>query len=118
VDTRNKIISNGEARTIRDATIVSGYFDPVTSTHAERLQGLKEAGRPLLVLIATPADPILPPQARAQLIAALACVDHVTIIGAVYPEGLNPHTQLETEHAAQLDKLIQHVHKRQQAGQQ
>jgi len=117
VDTRTKIISNDAARAVAGAFIVSGYFDPVISVHAERLQGLKEAGRPLLVLIATPADAILPAEARAQLIAALECVDYVTIIGAVYPDRLNPHTQLEAEHVEQVAQLIRHVQTRQQAGQ-
>jgi bifunctional ADP-heptose synthase (sugar kinase/adenylyltransferase) len=117
VDTRTKIISNEEARGIANATIVSGFFDPITNAHAERLRGLKQAGQPLLVLIATPANSILPSEARAVLVAGLACVDHVTIIGAVYPDDLTPHTQLETEDAERLEQLIRHVQARQQAAQ-
>lgn len=116
MDTRTKIISNEQARTIRGAVIVSGYFDPMTRAHAERLQGLRNPGQPLLVLIATPGKPILPPEARAQLIAGLGCVDYVTIIGSIYPDGLTPQTQLETEDAERLEQLIQHVQARQQAG--
>lgn len=86
--------------------------------HAERLQGLKKPGQRLLVLIATPANPILPAEARAQLVAGLACVDYVTVIGAAYPDGLTPQTQLETEDAARLEQLIRHVQARQQAAQQ
>ncbi len=117
MDTRTKILSNDDARKLAGATIVSGCFDPITHAHAERLKGLKKAGAPLLVLIATPANPILPAEARANLIAGLACVDAVTIIGSVYPDGLTPHTQLETEDAARLEQLIQHVQSRQQAAQ-
>jgi hypothetical protein len=115
LDTRTKIISNEEARRIAGAVIVSGYFDPIIHTHAERLASLKKPGQPLLVLIATPANAILPARARAELIAGLACVDHVTEIGGVYPDSLQPHTQLETEDAARLEQLIQHVQARQQA---
>lgn len=115
VDTRTKIISNDEARKIADAVIVSGYFDPMLQAHAQRLKGLKKPDRPLLVLIATPANAILPARARAELIAGLACVDAVTEIGGAYPEGLMPHTQLETEDAARLEELIQHVQSRQAA---
>ncbi len=115
MDTRTKIISNDEARRIADAVIVSGYFDPIIHTHAERLKSLKQAGRPLLVLISTPANAILPSRARAELLAGLACVDYVTEIGSTYPEGLAPHTQLETEDAARLEQLIQHVQARQAA---
>ena len=99
------------------ARIVSGYFDPITMAHAERLKGLKSDG-PLVVLIATPANPILPAEARANLVAALACVDAVTIIGGAYPAGLEPHVQLETEDAARLEQLIEHVQSRQQAAAQ
>lgn len=118
MDTRIKIISNDEARAIQGAKIVSGYFDPVTSEHAERLRGLKESSRPLLILIGTPPDPILPAEARAQLVAALKCVDYVTIANGPHPSGLTPHVQLEAEDTERLEKLIRHVHARQQAAQQ
>jgi bifunctional ADP-heptose synthase (sugar kinase/adenylyltransferase) len=118
VDTRTKIVSNAEAREFAArSVIVSGYFDPMTKEHAERLQALRQPGRELMVLISTPANPILPAAARAQLIAGLACVDHVTEIGAVYPEGLTPQVQLETEDAERLTRLIEHVRMRQQASQ-
>lgn len=118
MDTRTKILSNDAARALTGATIVSGFFDPITNVHAERLQGLKQPGSPLLVLIATPANAILPAEARANLVAGLACVDAVAIIGGAYPEGLTPHTQLETEDAARLEQLIRHVQSRQEAAKQ
>ncbi|MEP6960844.1 MAG: hypothetical protein ABI995_02130 [Acidobacteriota bacterium] len=117
MDTRIKIVSTAEAVAIAEkgATIVSGYFDPLLASHAERLQALKQPAKPLLVLIATASNPILPSRARAELVAALQCVDHVTEIGSVFPDGLAPHTQLETEDAARLEELIAHVATRQQA---
>jgi bifunctional ADP-heptose synthase (sugar kinase/adenylyltransferase) len=115
VDTRTKVISNDAASKVADAVIVSGFFDPITVAHADRLKTLRKDGRPLLVLIATPANPILPGAARANLVAGLACVDYVTEIGGAYPEGLMPQTQLETEDAARLEQLIEHVQARQQA---
>ena len=117
MDTRTKILSNDDARKLAGVTIVSGYFDPITTAHAERLQGLKKDGQSMLVLIATPANAILPAEARANLIAGLKCVDHVTIIGGAYPDGLTPQTQLETEDASRLEQLIRHVQSRQQAAQ-
>jgi bifunctional ADP-heptose synthase (sugar kinase/adenylyltransferase) len=118
VDTRTKIIPQDAARDVAArSVIVSGYFDPMTKEHAERLQALKKPGMELMVLIATPANPILPSAARAALIAGLACVDHVTEIGSVYPDGLTPSVQLETEDAERLAQLIEHVKMRQQAGQ-
>ena len=115
MDTRTKVLSNDAARNVADAVIVSGFFDPITVAHAERLKGLKKEGRPLLVLISTPANPILPSEARAYLVAGLACVDFVSMIGGAYPEGLMPQTQLETEDSARLEQLIEHVQARQQA---
>lgn len=115
MDTRTKIISPDDARKCADAYIVSGYFDPITHAHAERLAALKKPGRPLLVLVATPANPILPAAARAALVAGLACVDSVTEIGSTYPDGLHPHTQLEAEDSDRLEQLIEHVQARQQA---
>lgn len=108
MDTRTKIISADAARAIGGAVTVSGYFDPLTREHAERLAGLKQSGRPLVVVIATPDNAILPNAARAQLIAGLACVDFVT-------EGIEAETQLEAEDTQRLQQLIQHVGLRQQA---
>ena len=91
--------------------MVSGYFDPVLASHAERLAGLKRDGAPLLVLIATPEDPILPARARAELVAGLAVVDHVAEI----VEGPMPHVRLETEDRTRLGELIERVAARQKA---
>jgi bifunctional ADP-heptose synthase (sugar kinase/adenylyltransferase) len=118
LDTRTKIVTNDTACKIDGAVIVSGYFDPLIHTHAGRLASLKKAGHPLVVLIATPANPILPAGARAALVAGLACVDYVTEIGSTYPDGLKPHVQLETEDAARLEQLIQHVAFRQETARQ
>ncbi len=63
----------------------------------------------LLVLIATPQDPILPARARAELVASLGVVDHV----AEFPGGLRPQIRLEEEDSERLEKLIEHVHARQ-----
>jgi hypothetical protein len=113
VDTRTKIVPLAEAQRIaaRGATVVSGYFDPLLASHAERLQNLKREDTPLLVLIADPGNPILPARARAELVAGLAVVDHVVESG----NGLTPHVQLDWEHEKCLDELIERVHARQRA---
>ena len=116
MDTRTKIVSTQEALRLAEAgaTVVSGYFDPLIAGHAQRLQELKLAhvnrDAPLLVLINTPSDPILPARARAELVAALSTVDHVTEMNGE----LAPHVRLEQEDQQRLDRLIEHVHKRQQ----
>jgi bifunctional ADP-heptose synthase (sugar kinase/adenylyltransferase) len=111
VDTRTKIVPLAEAQRIaaRGAIVVSGYFDPLLASHAERLQSLKREGTPLLVLIADPRNPILPARARAELVAGLAVVDHVVESG----EGVTAHIRLEQEHGQRLDELIERVHARQ-----
>ena len=113
MDTRTKIIDAAQAARIAHAgaTVVSGYFDPMIASHAEHLATLKREGTPLLVLVATPPDAILPALARAQLIAGLSVVDYVCDA----PDGLAPQIHLEDEHTELLTKLIDHVHSRQRA---
>ena len=113
MDSRTKIVGAARARLIaaQGATVVSGYFDPLVASHADRLAGLKSQRVPLLVLIATPADAILPARARAELVAGLAVVDYVCETA----DGVAPHLSLEREHAERLAQLIEHVHARQRA---
>ena len=113
MDTRTKIIDATHAARIAQtgATVVSGFFDPLIASHAERLITLKREGTQLLVLIATPPDAILPALARAQLIAGLSVVDYVCDA----PDGITPQVHLEDEHAELLTQLIDHVHARQRA---
>jgi hypothetical protein len=111
VDTRTKIVAPSEAARLAasGATVVSGYFDPLLASHADRLQELKHAGAPLLILIAEPDDAILPARARAELVAGLRVVDYV----AETPGGIQPHHRLEREDQGRLEELIAHVHSRQ-----
>jgi len=112
VDTRQKIVDRAEAARIaaEGATVVSGYFDPVLASHAERLAALKSSG-PLLIAIVSRPDSILPARARAELVAGLRVVDYVV----ESDEGLAASTRLEQEDTARLAKLIAHVHARQAA---
>jgi len=89
--------------------VVSGYFDPLVASHAERLASLK-TGAKLLVLIATPDNAILPAAARAELVAGLRAVDYV----AELTDGLAPQIHLEPEDAEGFSELLKHVHARQQ----
>jgi len=113
LDTRTKIIDAAQAASIAQsgATVVSGSFDPMVASHAERLAALKRPGKPLLVLITTPSSPILDNRARAQLVAGLAVVDYV----CDEPQGLAAQISLDQEHAERLTQLIEHVHARQRA---
>jgi bifunctional ADP-heptose synthase (sugar kinase/adenylyltransferase) len=111
VDTRNKIINANQAATIAasGATVVSGYFDPLIASHAERLVALKPAGAKLLVLIATPHNAILPAAARAELVASLEAVDYVSELA----DNLTPQIHLEQEDTGRFAALLKHVHARQ-----
>jgi glycerol-3-phosphate cytidylyltransferase-like family protein len=113
LDTRSKILDGDGARRIADsgAMVVSGYFDPLVSSHAKRLAELKRDGAKMLVVIVTPKNAILPARARAELVASLASVDYVT---EACPE-LTPQVRLEHEDEARLEALIEHVHARQGA---
>lgn len=88
---------------------VSGYFDPLTAGHARRLEALRpKNGACLVVVIAEPVRPVLPARARAELVAALGCVDYVVIAGEA-------DVHLESEHAALYEELVRHAARRQQA---
>jgi hypothetical protein len=112
MDTREKIIDATQAAAIAafGAIVVSGYFDPLVASHAERLSDLKPAGAQLLVLIATPHNAILPAAARAELVASLQAVDYVSELTAA----LSPHVHLEQEDTERFAALLKHVHARQQ----
>ena len=113
MDTREKIVSATEAARLASsgAILVSGYFDPLLASHAARLAELKRGGSPLVVVIVSSADSILPARARAELVAGLRVVDYV--IESL--DGLAPQIRLEDEHRARLETLVEHVRSRQQA---
>ncbi len=108
MDTRGKIVASA-AELPRDATVVSGYFDPMLAWHAQRLQHIKQ-DKPLIVIIENPTDPILPARARAELVASLRVVDYVIEC----PEGIAIDHRLESDDLANFARLQRHVHGRQQ----
>ena len=83
MDTRTKIHSYEDALDRsrgKNTRWVSGRFDPLLAGHAQRLAKLAE-GADLLIVTVMDSEPdsILPVEARAQLVAALAVVDCVVI---------------------------------------
>ena len=76
LDTRSKILTLSEAAGRQVTTLVVGYFDPVVAAHVSRLLALKG---PVTVSLLDPPEEILPARARAELVAALGCVDTVII---------------------------------------
>lgn len=82
----------------------------MVASHAERLAQIKRDGAPLLVLIASAEDSILPGRARAELVASLGVVDYVAENCAIPVQ-----FRLEQEDRDWLARLIAHVHARQNA---
>jgi len=87
VDTRQKILSWQEAagrieQQLAGAPplrLVTGHFDPLLAAHARALEEIAAAdGRPG-VIITEPPNPLLAAEARAELVAALAAVEWVTL---------------------------------------
>ena len=76
MDTRSKLTNLADAAGLTAETLVLGYFDPVLAAHVARLTGL---GGPVTVSLLDPPAEILPVRARAELVAALACVERVIL---------------------------------------
>jgi len=86
VDTRTKIVEPEMLASCgRQAHAAKGWFDVLTSEHCELLEQARPADHKLLVLVyrETEDRPApLPAYDRAQMVAALACVDFVCIADA------------------------------------
>jgi bifunctional ADP-heptose synthase (sugar kinase/adenylyltransferase) len=85
LDTRTKIVTaeqlQAQVQAWRagavPAAIVTGLFDPLLAAHAELLEGAVAARRRVVVQLEEGLDPVLPLRDRAELVAALRCVDLV-----------------------------------------
>lgn len=85
MDTRTKVVSPAKARTLLaegDWLVIAGYFDPLTSSVAQRFQELAGGGRgeKVLAIVLDASEMILTAEARSYLIAALRTVDTVVVI--------------------------------------
>lgn len=118
MDTRRKIVSGPDCASRLEqleqagapVTLVSGFFDPVLQIHAARLDAARPAHGLLAVLILDPPEPILPARARAELVAALGCVDLVMHDAGPFREADLRFEQDDLDTAA---AFIAHVHERQ-----
>ena len=89
-----------------DVQVVSGCFDPLLSSHAERLERAKRDGSKLVVVLVEPVEPILPTRARAELVAALRCVD---LVATDASGGLEPEIRFESDDASAAGQFVAHV---------
>lgn len=113
-----KILTVEEAQELADQlraagkrlVTVNGSFDLLHVGHLDQLEEAKRQGDVLFVGINTdaaiaaekgPGRPLVPEQARAALLAALACVDYAVVMPGGYRE--EPHTSL-------LPAVRPHVH--------
>jgi len=80
---------------------------------AAKSEGVR-ADAPLVVLVRSAENAILPARARAELVAALAVVDYVCD-AEEESVAFEPGVRLEDAHRQRLKELIAHVHARQQS---
>lgn len=98
MDTRRKIVRDAAGwHPPAGAVAVLGHFDPLLAAHAAQLESLKGGAAALIVCVADPQDPILPLEARAELVAALRAVDAVVLDPALLPAGA---VDVRPQHAA------------------
>ncbi len=111
MDTRVKIAVPGAAAALAPGTrVVSGSFDPLLRQHADELAELRQGCSALAVVVTEPAEPLLPARARAELVAALRCVDAVFLDS----EGAPPaDVRLEEGHERLRAGFLRHVRARQ-----
>jgi D-glycero-beta-D-manno-heptose 1-phosphate adenylyltransferase len=105
MDTRKKIFTREALRRVLDqhrrrrerVVLANGCFDVLHAGHVRYLEGARREGDVLVVGINSdaserrlkgPGRPILPEQARAELIAALRAVDYVLIFDELNVESL------------------------------
>ncbi len=120
---RNKIIPRNEARALgerlrregRRIAFANGCFDVLHVGHVRYLQGARAQGDVLVVGVNSDravrelkgeGRPLLPEAARAELVAALACVDYVIVFDERTAEAilrdLRPHVQCKgTDYSAE-----------------
>ena len=112
MDTRAKIVSPEEsASRLKPGTlVVAGHFDPLLASHAARLAEARAGAAALAVVVTDPPEPVLPLRARAELVAALRCVDLVIPGG---PGAPTPDLNWESEHLHAAADFLQHVKSRQ-----
>jgi bifunctional ADP-heptose synthase (sugar kinase/adenylyltransferase) len=121
VDTRTKIVTPAEAVTVlrrRTFKVVTGYFDPLLPVHARRLAEIAGSNGRLVVILLNPKRPILAGRARAELVAALDCVEYVVVAGETAHEllsGVRPDMVVREQEAdmRRIREFTKHVHGRQ-----
>ncbi len=98
--------------------VVVGYFDPLLAEQARRLQETAGNGK-VIVVVTSPARPILDSGARAVLVAALQCVEMVTTLAPDRLQELfeivpkQAVVSMQAEDARLAEEFVRHVRRRQ-----
>ena len=119
VDTRSKILNTESLP--RGVTLVTGYFDVLTTEVTRALEDVRERtrDRPLAVAVLSRGVEILPGSSRAELVAALRMVDYVVTASDEDLNRLIERSQpaevvrMEESDLRRMRRLIEHVQRRQ-----
>ena len=128
MDTRNKIITLGQASRIaadlRDRGVrwklVTGYFDVLTVDLVRRLREVS-GGATVIAGVLDPPEPLLGARARAELAAGLSMIDYVLplqgsgieqVLDELRPDAI---VREETADRRRQAALMEHVQRRQRA---
>ncbi len=124
MDTRSKILTLEEARSLRfpALVVVTGYFDLLRADHARELEVVRQrAAGPLLAVVLPWEEAYMSQRARAEMAAALRVVDYVVapdvgdaaaLVAALCPAEV---VRLEAADQRRNRELIEHVHRRHSA---
>jgi hypothetical protein len=115
VNTRGKIVAATACGGNGPVTAVTGYFDPLLAWHAQELESIRGRAGAIAVVVLPLAGGLLPPRARAVLVAALRTTDYVIIadnedLGRLFAD-IKPANiiRLEDEDLRRRRELIEHV---------
>jgi hypothetical protein len=115
LDTRLKILSPEQAlASLKGCRVFVAYFDIVS---VPLLRRLAEIGQPVVAVVLNPPNAVLPARTRAELAAALACIEAVvpfTGDPASFLQELEPDNIVhwELEDAQRTSGLVEHVQSR------
>jgi bifunctional ADP-heptose synthase (sugar kinase/adenylyltransferase) len=111
LDTREKIVPAQSVRAAGRVVLVLGYFDPLHAALAAKLRELRHDADTLIVAVDDPEEPLLPRQARAELVASLAGVDYVVVDPEARFPGARLH-DLRSEHSVHRNQLSAYILRR------
>ncbi len=112
LDTRQKILTQEQAlAALKGCCVFVAYFDVIT---VPLLRAMEEVGQKLVAVVLDPPNAVLSARTRAELAAALACVEAVVPLAGdpkAFLEELEPVkiVHWESEDALRTARLIEHV---------